>query len=98
MKQAHNATYVNLPKSSTFKHLNRCKSDYKINVRLKAIDFGVNNSTFIPMLFWYDGPHLARRMTYLSLVFDGESPLPKGHFIEDTFGKVLQPCVSIVSF
>lgn len=48
--------------------------------------------------FWYDGPHLARRMTYLSLVFDGESPLPKGHFIEDTFGKVLQPCVSIVSF
>ena len=85
---AHNATYVNLPKSSTFKHLNRCKSDYKVNVRSKSIDWD-GGAAFIPMLFWYDGPHLARRQAYLELVFTGTSSLPRGHFIEDTFGHLM---------
>ena len=60
--------------NTTFKHLNKCFSDYRIDVRARAVRWGA--AEFVPMLFWYDGTHLARRAAYLELVFGGVEPLP----------------------
>jgi len=79
------SNYVSLPISTVWRHVNRCSSLYQINLREKSVDFC--NGRFIPILFWYDGTHVARRDTYIKLVFEGEQPLPVGHFIEDTFSQ-----------
>ena len=47
---------------------------------------GGGMATAIPVMFWYDSTHLARREAYLRLVFAGPEPLPVGCFIEDVFG------------
>ena len=47
---------------------------------------GGTAATAIPVMFWYDSTHLARREAYLRLVFAGAEPLPVGRFIEDVFG------------
>merc|ERR1712179_45359 len=77
--------YVSLPISTVWRHVNRCSSMHQIDLRSKAMPFG--KGMFIPILFWYDGTHVARRESYIKLVFEGEQALPIGHFIEDTFSQ-----------
>lgn len=79
------ANYVCLPISTVFRHINRCSSLYQLDLRSKAVTW--DDARFVPILFWYDGTHVARRKNYISLVFEGENPLPVGHFIEDTFSQ-----------
>jgi len=80
-----NSNYVSLPISTVWRHVNRCSSMHQIELRAKAVPFGTGR--FIPILFWYDGTHIARRESYIKLVFEGENALPIGHFIEDTFSQ-----------
>ena len=82
---SNKANYVSLPISTVWRHVNRCSSMHQIDLRAKAVTFG--RGRFIPILFWYDGTHVARRETYIKLVFEGEQALPLGHFIEDTFSQ-----------
>ena len=79
------ANYVSLPISTVWRHVNRCSSLVQIDLRAKAVS--MDKGRFIPILFWYDGTHVARRETYIKLVFEGEQALPVGHFIEDTFSQ-----------
>jgi len=79
------SNYVSLPISTVWRHVNRCSSLHQIDLRAKAVPFG--EGKFIPILFWYDGTHVARRESYIKLVFEGEQALPLGHFIEDTFSQ-----------
>jgi hypothetical protein len=89
----HGANYVSLPMSSVWSHVNKCawnkknteKKSQLIDLRAKAIEWG-DSSRFVPILFWYDGTHLARRSEYIRLVFEGDDAVPVGQFIEDTFG------------
>jgi len=81
----HQANYVCLPISTVFRHINRCFSLHQMDLRAKAVTW--NEARFVPILFWYDGTHLARRKAYIKLVFEGDHPLPLGHFIEDTFSQ-----------
>jgi len=83
--QKHEANYVSLPISTVWRHVNRCSSMHQIDLRAKSVSVGI--SRFIPILFWYDGTHVARRNKYIELVFEGEQALPVGHFIEDTFSQ-----------
>ena len=93
---AHAANYLSLPISTTFRHLNRCFSEYRVDVRGRAVPVAgalpgggtaaAATATAIPVMFWYDSTHLARREAYLRLVFAGPKPLPVGRFIEDVFG------------
>ena len=80
-----NSNYVSLPISTVWRHVNRCSSMHQIDLRAKALAAG--KGRFIPILFWYDGTHVARRDAYIKLVFEGEYALPIGHFIEDTFSQ-----------
>jgi len=80
-----NSNYVSLPISTVWRHVNRCSSMHQIDLRKKAMPFG--KGLFIPILFWYDGTHVARREKYINLVFEGDQALPLGHFIEDTFSQ-----------
>lgn len=79
------ANYVCLPISTVFRHINRCSSLHQIDLRSKSVS--VEDSKFVPILFWYDGTHVARRSAYIRLVFKGDEPVPVGHFIEDTFSQ-----------
>ena len=79
------AVYVTLPISTVWRHVNRCASLYQMDLRRKTITF--EGTQFVPILFWYDGTHIARTKTYIKLVFEGEQSLPLGHFIEDTFSQ-----------
>jgi len=82
------ANYVSLPISTVFRHINRCSSLYQMDLRAKSVSLesgAGHGTTFTPILFWYDGTHIARRSAYLDLVFKGELAVPLGHFIEDTF-------------
>lgn len=86
------ANYVHLPMSTGYRHLNRCESDYHISVRKLAVQCS-DGSRFVPMLFWYDATHFARVSSYRNLVFSADSIMhggvPRGAFIEDTFGHAL---------
>jgi len=82
------ANYVCLPISTVFRHINRCSSLYQMDLRAKSV-VTQEGARFTPLLFWYDGTHIARRSAYLSLVFQGELALPLGHFIEDTFSQAV---------
>ena len=64
----------------------RASSLYQVELRKRSERWA--DCLFIPILFWYDGTHVARRQAYIDLVFEGEHPLPLGHFIEDTFSQV----------
>ena len=83
----HGANYVSLPMSSVWRHVNKCawNKSTLIDLRAKAVGWGAAAS-FVPILFWYDGTHVARRSEYIRLVFEGTDPVPLGQFIEDTFG------------
>ena len=83
--QEGEANYVSLPISTVFRHINRCFSLHKMDLRAKTICRG--EAKFTPILFWYDGTHVARRSAYLKLVYEGDQPLPLGVFIEDTFSQ-----------
>jgi len=77
------AIYVSLPISTVWRHVNRCSSLYQIELRDKSIF--VDDKKFVPIIFWYDGTHIARRQSYIDLVFEGDMPSPVGQFIEDNF-------------
>jgi hypothetical protein len=47
---ANGSHYTNIPQNTTFKHLNKCFSSYKVDVRAKQLRWG--GSSFIPMMFW----------------------------------------------
>ena len=79
------ANYVSLPISTVFRHINRCFSLHKMDLRARTLIRG--DARFTPILFWYDGTHVARRSAYLKLVYEGDQPLPLGVFIEDTFSQ-----------
>ena len=79
------ANYVSLPISTVFRHINRCFSLHKMDLRARTLCRG--DARFTPILFWYDGTHVARRSAYLKLVYEGDQPLPLGVFIEDTFSQ-----------
>lgn len=80
---AKKANYVNLPINTTFKHINKCWSEYQRDMRALGVKWG--DGEFTPMMYWYDSTHVARRKTYLELVFTGDGQVPVGRFIEDTF-------------
>merc|ERR1712217_868676 len=62
--------------------------DMSTDLREKSIV--VKEAKFIPILFWYDGTHIANRLSYIELVFEGSMPSPVGQFIEDNFsGRVM---------
>merc|ERR1712098_154903 len=63
----------------------RCSSLYQIELRDKSIF--VDDKKFVPIIFWYDGTHIARRRSYIDLVFEGDMPSPVGQFIEDNFSQ-----------
>jgi len=79
------AIYVSLPISTVWRHVNRCSSLYQIELRDKSIF--VDDKKFVPIIFWYDGTHIARRRSYIDLVFEGDMPSPVGQFIEDNFSQ-----------
>lgn len=83
--QERGANYVSLPISTVWRHVNRASSLYQVELRKRSERWA--DCLFIPILFWYDGTHVARRQAYIDLVFEGEHPLPLGHFIEDTFSQ-----------
>ena len=58
---------------------------YQIELREKTVSW--SGAKFIPLLFWYDGTHIARRSSYIDLVFECEDPSPVGQFIEDNFSQ-----------
>ena len=62
----HSTPYVKLPLSTVFRHLNRCQSSYQLDMRARAIPFA--GGEFIPLMYWYDGSHVAHRETYMKLV------------------------------
>ena len=58
MLESGRAVYVSLPISTVWRHINRCSSLYQMELRHKTVI--LNDCKFIPMLFWYDGTHIAR--------------------------------------
>jgi hypothetical protein len=58
--------YVNLLSTSTANYVKLIDGKYDIHLKTRTTDCGIS---LVPLLFWYDKPHLATRQHYLSLVF-----------------------------
>ena len=56
-------------------------------MELREKTVACHGAKFIPLLFWYDGTHIARRSSYIDLVFECDNPSPVGQFIEDNFSQ-----------
>jgi hypothetical protein len=94
--------YVNLLSKSTCNYINLVDGKYNMKLTKRVFPSG---QSLIPLLFWYDKPHVACRKHYLLLVFgcglDGRYDFTnkmernrkfivgKGDFIEDTFGSFI---------
>lgn len=63
--------YISLLSKSTWDYATQTQGKYNINLQAQTTSTGLN---FIPLLFWYDKPHVADRLHYLSVVFglDGQ--------------------------
>jgi hypothetical protein len=74
--------YVGLPSSSTAKYASQVLSKFKVIVK-PTENFGMR---LLPLIFFYDKPHICSLEYYLSFVFGPDNKVGDGDFIEETLG------------
>jgi hypothetical protein len=75
--------YIGLPSASTLKYDSQVLSKFNVVVK-HTNEFGPR---LLPLIFFYDKPHICSVSFYKSFVFGPNSPLGNGDFIEETLGK-----------
>jgi hypothetical protein len=74
--------YIGLPSSSTAKYASQVLSKFKVTVK-RTDEFGMS---LLPLIFFYDKPHICSLDYYLNFVFGPDNKVGKGDFIEETLG------------
>jgi len=75
--------YVCLCSVTTFDYDHMVLSKYGLRIS-RTSEFGI---PLMPVLFFYDKPHICSVEHYRNVVFGPDSPVQKGDFIEDTLGQ-----------
>lgn len=76
--------YVGLCSLSTLHYDSTALTKYGLKLRVTE-EFGV---PLMPLIFFYDKPHIASVRYYRDIVFGPDSVVRRGDFIEETFGKL----------
>lgn len=75
--------YVGLCSSTTQSYEHMVLSKYGLRVA-RTLEFGV---PFLPLIFFYDKPHVCSLRHYRDTVLGPDSPVRRGDFIEETLGR-----------
>lgn len=75
--------YVGLCSATTQHYEHSVLSKYGLRLQ-RTCEFGV---PLMPLIFFYDKPHICSRRYYQEVIFGEDSPVRRGDFIEETHGK-----------